>query len=623
MTVMILLTKTSFSQASLKSQVSLEQGVALTKVETLKALEAKGFSLGSLISPVQNTTLLSNLELSKLETFQPIINSLKQEMKSLAFNGGARFDLKYLENPNARFILVGVINRADRGYATGNYCGEIRFIYRLAYRVMDHGKPVSSRLPMTINLIFHGGTQTDSTHCAKLAEAWLKMESTSKSEDWINKGPLHSDFFTAKNLKALEINLQAERQGAGAKGSFGGNALYLLKVYDWIKDHFQEATLENQIDREALIKNKSLLNELKSWLLDVRRSKEINDGTLIIPTKFLAKKAITVAPGGIARSINRPFYDLITEEEIKTSLFQEMDQVKSPAAFLRRLNDSTCTGCHQTRAIGGFHFTGIDPAGKYPGNSVFLPGSPHFLGDLSRRKSLLQDIGAKNPTIDFSRGFSARPQERKGSASLQGTGLLNGWGAHCSNSNDPSFKSWRCSTGFICKQLLDYSDNTQMGICIHPTQKVGDPCEFGISSNKGFGQDQFRRTNNRKVELPNAMCSPQSQDPGTKTGGFLNGNIRLLSCQDGPGESGLPPEAVCGPLPASRPGFNNCIGKKNFDDCLKEFSMGVGLRGCDQKTPCRDDYICAESFTPERGVCVPPYFLFQFRVDGHPKGDKI
>jgi len=43
----------------------------------------------------------------------------------------------------------------------------------------------------------------------------------------------------------------------------------------------------------------------------------------------------------------------------------------------------------------------------------------------------------------------------------------------------------------------------------------------------------------------------------------------------------------------------------------------------DQKTPCRDDYICAESFVPERGVCVPPYFLFQFRVDGHPKGNKI
>ena len=47
------------------------------------------------------------------------------------------------------------------------------------------------------------------------------------------------------------------------------------------------------------------------------------------------------------------------------------------------------------------------------------------------------------------------------------------------------------------------------------------------------------------------------------------------------------------------------------------FSNPAALRACDVDSPCRDDYICARSGS-ERGVCLPPYFLFQLRVDGHP-----
>jgi hypothetical protein len=45
------------------------------------------------------------------------------------------------------------------------------------------------------------------------------------------------------------------------------------------------------------------------------------------------------------------------------------------------------------------------------------------------------------------------------------------------------------------------------------------------------------------------------------------------------------------------------------------------MRGCGEAAPCRDDYICAR--TPAGGgACVPPYFLFQLRVDGHPPASK-
>jgi hypothetical protein len=146
------------------------------------------------------------------------------------------------------------------------------------------------------------------------------------------------------------------------------------------------------------------------------------------------------------------------------------------------------------------------------------------------------------------------------------------------------------------------------------------------------------------------------------TGGFPSGMLRLSEC------IGLPNEATCG-LVASD-GFNSCIKKigegdpdYNVDQCFRSFTSFAGLRACDRANPCRDDYICIRPFgyTGEfykkrlrdllvqryfydvnhraydifdygqkqsdaawvnrkdpRGVCIPPYFVFQFRSDGHP-----
>ena len=38
----------------------------------------------------------------------------------------------------------------------------------------------------------------------------------------------------------------------------------------------------------------------------------------------------------------------------------KLQNIRSVAGFERRLNDVTCSGCHQTRGIGGFHFPGVD-----------------------------------------------------------------------------------------------------------------------------------------------------------------------------------------------------------------------------------------------------------------------
>jgi len=42
------------------------------------------------------------------------------------------------------------------------------------------------------------------------------------------------------------------------------------------------------------------------------------------------------------------------------------------------------------------------------------------------------------------------------------------------------------------------------------------------------------------------------------------------------------------------------------------------VRACAPDAPCRDGYACARvpGLPPTTGACIPPYFLFQLRVDG-------
>ncbi|RUV09363.1 hypothetical protein EOD00_15755, partial [Mesorhizobium sp. M7A.T.Ca.TU.009.01.3.1] len=72
--------------------------------------------------------------------------------------------------------------------------------------------------------------------------------------------------------------------------------------------------------------------------------------------------------------------------------------------------------------------------------------------------------------------------------------------------------------------------------------------------------------------------------------------------------------------------FNDCIASgKDHKFCTKDFPKTAGLRACDKAHPCREDYICTAGYDDlaqakaGKGTCIPPYFIFQFRVDGHPR----
>ena len=80
------------------------------------------------------------------------------------------------------------------------------------------------------------------------------------------------------------------------------------------------------------------------------------------------------------------------------------------------------------------------------------------------------------------------------------------------------------------------------------------------------------------------------------------------------------PEATCGSIALLTP-FNNCIARgEPFEACVRANVRPADLRRCDFTHPCRDDYVCARA-GKDLGTCIPPYFLFQMRVDGHPPAD--
>ena len=78
----------------------------------------------------------------------------------------------------------------------------------------------------------------------------------------------------------------------------------------------------------------------------------------------------------------------------------------------------------------------------------------------------------------------------------------------------------------------------------------------------------------------------------------------------------LSAEARCGGI-ALLTEFNQCLARGlPFETCVREQTRPGALRACSADAPCRDDYVCARLQNGD-GACIPPYFLFQLRVDGH------
>ncbi len=491
----------------------LERGAAIIEPTALRELDHGALGLNRMLAPSRPAdAALTDADLYALPAMVPLRKALDAEFEryverhkatlpdesigvgsSFAFQ---LFDRSVLDSQDARFVLSGIVNRMDRAYVDPAHCGEVRLIYRLARTTLPEAgdEAVPARLPMTLNLVLKARSDaqaaSNTPSCAEIARRWLDTSDLALTGRELAARLTEKDGALAtiapENIVRIETNLQIAHAPKSAIRDFRTD--YMMKVFDYHAERgtFDEAVLEDQIDRDRLLADASLAREFKDWLLQPDHLGELDRGTALIPDKFLAKVAIAPTPTGFVDSPLQPAFGLVQgDDDGRAPVFSEddvvgalrkaaesgvaMENIQSVAGFERRLNDIGCGGCHQTRGIGGFHFPGVDWMAAKPSNTIVVPGSPHFFGDQVRRRDILAAFrDGREP--DFSRGFASRPQTR-GTTELAGTEYSDGWGGHCyvrhdnAADNDKSFSAWTCASGLACQA----GPKTRMGMCFIST----------------------------------------------------------------------------------------------------------------------------------------------------------
>ncbi len=703
----------------------IEKGVAITDSEAMQELETNGFAFSALMSPDWRrgaaTPVLNNAELARVAPIAALKDVVQKEFSSYVQNYISRFpaakrsigvgvdpdhrmfDQAFLISEGARFELVGVVNRMDRKFRSPETCGEVRLLYRLAYRIKVRGLKVQlreggsaakesdwsfasdgedyaySRMPMVLNLVLGAvappqQAKQDPAKCRDYAKRWIENGKSSLSgralaRAMMGKGGVLENVEPAQ-IDRLESNFQVIRVPATIMPEFGGNAEYLMHVFKWdaAKRELRLERLENQIDRTALLGDPAKMAAFKTWLFTAERLHELAEGTIKIPEEFTAFRAITSAPGGTARATNRPFLGIVSDEEA-AKLYSDLKEaaakldpekrlrnISSGFGVQQRLADITCTGCHQSRAIGGFHFLGADwrsTIQALPQNSIFVPGSAHYLSDLPRRRTVVEAIAAGRAP-DWGRGYSMRPRVMgrggKNAYPARFDALRRGWGANCivDPKGDASFRDWQCAPSLTCRPLHESAAEPGLGICVTKARnkselKIGDPFVFGRfkatrvnvpgSTSVFRYRDEYCATadvlNGRTAPAGECLPTPGPRSnkndppdvPGAyQSGGFFGGLYKVPGCSSKTAGTACTSEA--GQL------FSRCVavlddGKTSFVPCLTlaRTTRKSTVRSCNFDRPCRDDYVClatADTLKSGLGACLPPYFLFQFRIDGHP-----
>lgn len=546
--------------------------------EQLQALQQQGLSFAQRLT---GKMAHNNAKLLQQPLYKSLVEDIQSDLDQRLANDSRLsvtmakahrlFDGRWLSSAAAKFELIGVVNRFDR--MREGHCGEMRLIYRLAYQMPDKRY---SRLPMTVNLVH----QQPGPDCRAAARQWQrtrwKTGAAERLKDMLGK------------LLSVEINLQAIRWPSTVRPDMGGYAEYLLRAYRINGQTLQRKWLENTPDVAKLKKTPALKNELKQWLL--KNAVAIDNGTARVPEKFLVKAVSSHALHGIERLPNRLFDQLYSVEDFRSIDFSTLTHAKGSQAFLRRLDNLTCNGCHQSRSIAGFHFAGKDLPNTHALNSVAVAQSGHFLADQKRRIAQWKAV-LKTGKTDGAQGFAERNTAAPGQR-----------GAHCSVSQQ--LPNWSCVEGLSC-QLQDTAKGKVgelVGRCASPQPKLaGEACTVGRIT------QYANPTKDRVIDVVEAASNLCLTTTGGFPGGMISGGCWWLDDQE-----------TCGAI-ASLSGFNACLARKEpFADCLSNYSSPMALQACDENTACRDDYICART-RDGAGGCIPPYFLFQLRVDGHPK----
>jgi hypothetical protein len=570
-----------------------------TDPRAMVGLEVRGLSLPSLFG----ARARGNDALAETSLFAALASIVARDLKELDARPtigddpapNRPFRLRWLSDARARFELVGAVNRPDRGFVEGpgspSACGEARLVYRL---VLEPARRPPTPLPMTVSVVFPQPAQPGAAPeaaCAAIARRWrgLPREGAARLD------ALAALYRSLPPFTKVETNLQS-LHGPALRAGEDDHAEYLLRTLGRRGDTLVPEPL---LDTPRGDLDAGEQAALASWIR--AHFDAIDRGTAVIPPRFLATRAVSVAPRGLARVANRPFARMFGDGSAAFGAlpYEAGRLVRSPRGLVRRLDQATCSGCHESRAIAGFHLLGEarDPEARF--NALANGRSNHLAAELAWRERVLLAAAEGGDGATEPRPFADR-----------GSG---GYGAHCAIDADPTFAAWRCDAGLACHDLT----GDEVGVCAPAdANHEGDACEAArvVPASPPDAPD-----GDTIVAAAKEACL----FGGTRSGadacspnhyGFPGGMCSEACTTLGrAGES-----VVCADLPAS--GYeSDCFPLAvPIEQCLATHLARRRVRACDAEHPCRDDFGCARvpGLGPREGACVPPYFVFQARVDG-------
>jgi hypothetical protein len=579
-----------------KIVIDEDTSVLVEHPETLRALEGRGFDIGSRLF---GAAAKDNVAFAASPEGKAIIDAVNKDIATakagdsgvgvgMAF-GHRAIDARWLSTAEAHFELVAVANRLDKRHGDPNACGEVHFVYRLAYA----NAKGASRLPMTVMLVYPQAKENGS--CAKTATTWMSTKSATTvaaKVDALIAGPLAA---AAKTTAAkVETNFQLVRWPSTTRTDMGGHAEYSLRVFKHEGTSLTPVLLENTPKKDLDAAT------LSKWVSE--NIEGIDQGTAKMPNEFLAETAISVSPKGLARAQNRPFAVILGKDgdSLGDVDLANLTMIKSKAALVRRLDTMSCNGCHQSQGIAGFHIVGHDRAETPDINALVQGVSAHAREAVQFRKRDLAAVALDGNAAVAPLPFAER-SVNSGAFEVEG-----GYGAAC-GLGDPGFASWTCAQGMACSDI----NGDQVGMCV--TAKVRMPGEACEESDTSFTADPHKdKVTNMKVLAckGGARCVRSGGDPGGFPTGMCGGSCSKVGQVSDDG-------SICSlAVPG---GFNACIGAcGEFAKCASGGPRAV-RKACSATQPCGQDYVCSAvpDAPPGVGACLPPYFIFQARVDGH------
>ena len=566
--------------------------------DKLLALESTGLSLHRVLgAPGPSAQQIGSVQPYKgiaeqlsahiISDFGPDYRGIDYPLPRRWWEYGYRFNTKWLTSNLARFELVAVVQRLDKAYRTPGACGETRLIYRLAY---TSTKNVVSRLPMTMNVVFINPQVADGS-CKALATKW-KQRTQADSAQVYKAGPLAGLVTPSR----IEVNLQDGRSEDTNTPIIGGSFGYLLKAFDVSGAAPIEQFLENQ-PRPDL--NASETAALQADISS--HARDVDSGRYLMPSTLAAKSARVRVPGGMRMVTNRPFSAYIGQNsQLLTRLSLAGTTVASTApTFARRLEQLSCSGCHATRSIGGFHVVGREVettqsmASKEAILAVQVPVSNHFVDNVPFRRRALAALArgvAANESEPFAEHANSEPGKQ---------------GEHC-GLGDAALRGWTCAAGLSCIAV----NEDLVGQCHDATGvKYGQAC---LETALEFPSERLRYTSRIGAnEAP--FCNENGWPDGNRTYEF---GRQTREYALGLGDA----TSIAGPSLRTTINRELFLSAGKFMRAISDGGNGVFIAGrCDASTPCRDSYTCARVPKAEKGngMCVPPYFVPSLQIYGH------